>query len=330
MDCQDSVTAGSKCYKPSFLPEPRGRRASATSPPRVGPGCVARPGHRRAQGEVVLALGSLLAGFYRRGVASSSGLPLGDGRVLCVALGGLEVGGLVSSRTPAEGVCLRPTGERVVAPTAAQDVLARIPSQYVVAVGSVEGVISRSAAHRARAVAPTQQVVSVPAGDGVVAVLAEDDVSPCGAAKGVPGVGSHLDGDLGGTRLSPSLTVTVIVAVPERLAAALTVNVRLAPLPPTERPEFGTRFWLEEVALRVRALTSLSTSATVRLICPLVPLVPHCPPAATATLGASLTGLTVILKVCAALVSTPPLAGPPSSLSTTVTVALPLASGAGV
>src|SRR6516225_5734194 len=47
-------------------------------------------------------------------------------------------------------------------------------------------------------------------------------------------------------------------------------------------------------------------------------------------LGASFTGVTVIVNVCGALVSTPPLAVPPSSWARTVTVAHPLASGAGV
>src|SRR5438309_1089272 len=44
--------------------------------------------------------------------------------------------------------------------------------------------------------------------------------------------------------------------------------------------------------------------------------------------GASLTGVIVIVKVCAALVSTPPLAVPPLSLARTVTVAVPRALAA--
>src|SRR5437764_5246122 len=46
--------------------------------------------------------------------------------------------------------------------------------------------------------------------------------------------------------------------------------------------------------------------------------------------GASLTGLTVMVNVCGAEVSTPPFAVPPLSCSVTVMVAVPLASGAGV
>src|SRR5947209_14483451 len=46
--------------------------------------------------------------------------------------------------------------------------------------------------------------------------------------------------------------------------------------------------------------------------------------------GPSLTGFTVIVTVCGAEVSTPPFAVPPSSWIFTVTVATPLAFGAGV
>lgn len=45
-------------------------------------------------------------------------------------------------------------------------------------------------------------------------------------------------------------------------------------------------------------------------------------------LGASLTAPTLTAKVCGALVSLPPLAVPPSSVATTVTMALPEVSGA--
>src|SRR5258708_2225690 len=47
-------------------------------------------------------------------------------------------------------------------------------------------------------------------------------------------------------------------------------------------------------------------------------------------LGGSLTGVTLMTNVCAALVSMPPLAVPPLSCSFTVTVAVPLALGAAV
>ena len=47
-----------------------------------------------------------------------------------------------------------------------------------------------------------------------------------------------------------------------------------------------------------------------------------------AKLGASLTGVTVMVNVCGSLVSSPPLSVPPSSDSVTVTFATPLAFGA--
>ena len=63
-----------------------------------------------------------------------------------------------------------------------------------------------------------------------------------------------------------------------------------------------------------------------------------CAPVSSATvwsapfvkLGASLTATTVILKLCGAEASMPPLASPPESCRTTVKLASPLASAAGV
>jgi len=46
--------------------------------------------------------------------------------------------------------------------------------------------------------------------------------------------------------------------------------------------------------------------------------------------GTSLTAVTLMAKVCGALVSMPPLAVPPSSIRVRVILALPLASAAGV
>ena len=70
-----------------------------------------------------------------------------------------------------------------------------------------------------------------------------------------------------------------------------------------------------------------------------VPAVPFATPLASTnvadavpavTVGASFTGLTVILKVCTALVSTPPFLVPPLSLIFTETSAEPFAFNAGV
>jgi hypothetical protein len=56
----------------------------------------------------------------------------------------------------------------------------------------------------------------------------------------------------------------------------------------------------------------------------------HDSPADTVGAGGSLTGVTVIGKVTSAEVSCPSFAVPPSSLSTTVMLALPLTLAAGV
>jgi hypothetical protein len=91
----------------------------------------------------------------------------------------------------------------------------------------------------------------------------------------------------------PSLTVTVTIAEPVRPAIALAVNVRVASLPVKMRLRPGTSAWLEESALRVSAVAALSISARVRFIVPERSSLPHVPPAATATVGLSLTGVTV-------------------------------------
>src|SRR6266508_421594 len=51
----------------------------------------------------------------------------------------------------------------------------------------------------------------------------------------------------------PSLTVTVIVVVPDWLASGVTVTVRLVPLPPKTIFAFGTRVVFEEAPETVRA-----------------------------------------------------------------------------
>ena len=62
----------------------------------------------------------------------------------------------------------------------------------------------------------------------------------------------------------PSLTATVMVAVPDWFAAGVAVSVRLAPLPPRTRLPFGTRAGFDDVALTVRLPTSVSASPTVK------------------------------------------------------------------
>ena len=67
---------------------------------------------------------------------------------------------------------------------------------------------------------------------------------------------------------APSLTVTVIVAVPFWFAAGITVTVRLAPLPPNAMFPLGTTVTSDELPLTVRLPAPVSTSPTVKLIGP--------------------------------------------------------------
>ena len=63
--------------------------------------------------------------------------------------------------------------------------------------------------------------------------------------------------------LVPSLTVTVMVLVPDNPDAGVTVTVRLVPLPPNTMLLVGTRVGLDEVALRMRLAGGVSRSLIV-------------------------------------------------------------------
>ena len=81
---------------------------------------------------------------------------------------------------------------------------------------------------------------------------------------------------------APSETLTVMVAVPVRPAAGVTVTVRFAPLPPKAMPLRGTRVVLLELPVRASAPAAVSTSPTVNARGPRTPLM------ATVWLGMSL------------------------------------------
>ena len=68
----------------------------------------------------------------------------------------------------------------------------------------------------------------------------------------------------------PSLTVTVIVAVPLWFVAGVTVTVRLAPLPPNTMLFVGTRVVLEEALFKTRLAAEVSASPTVKLSGPVI------------------------------------------------------------
>ena len=61
----------------------------------------------------------------------------------------------------------------------------------------------------------------------------------------------------------PSLTVTVIVAVPVCPATGVTVTVRLAPLPPNVMFPVGTNTALFELPLTTKLPAAVSTSLAV-------------------------------------------------------------------
>ncbi len=98
----------------------------------------------------------------------------------------------------------------------------------------------------------------------------------------------------------------VTIAMPVRPATVLAVTVRAAPLPAKAMLAVGSSVELEEVALSVSV--ALSTSPTVSLIVPERSSVPQVPPAATVTVGVSLTGVTLSVTVATGEVSAPSLA----------------------
>ena len=64
----------------------------------------------------------------------------------------------------------------------------------------------------------------------------------------------------------PSLTVTVIVALPDWFAAGVIVIVRFAPEPPNMIPPGGTKIGFEDVACTAKSPAGLSRSPTVNVI----------------------------------------------------------------
>src|SRR5258706_10338918 len=66
----------------------------------------------------------------------------------------------------------------------------------------------------------------------------------------------------------PSLTTTVMVAVPFWFRAGVIVAVRFCPDPPNTTFATGTRVGLEEIALRAKLPAGVSPSLTVNAIGP--------------------------------------------------------------
>ena len=113
----------------------------------------------------------------------------------------------------------------------------------------------------------------------------------------------------------PSLTVTVMVAVPTCAGAGVTATVRLAPLPPKTMLAFGTNDGLDELPLNARLLNAVSTSPTVKPIGPVVPPEKIVWFAILEIVGGSFSEVTVRVKL--------PLTVNAPSLTVTVIVAVP-------
>jgi hypothetical protein len=113
----------------------------------------------------------------------------------------------------------------------------------------------------------------------------------------------------------PSLTVTVIVAVPLWLRAGLTVTDRFAPEPPKPIFPFGTSVGFDELPLAVKLPAAVSPSPIVKPMAP-VPLSSLIVWSAMFEIvGAVFPALTVSTNVS-------PAVNPPS-LTVTVMVAVP-------
>src|SRR6267143_1070427 len=69
----------------------------------------------------------------------------------------------------------------------------------------------------------------------------------------------------------PSLTITVIVALPVWLAAGVTLTVRLDPEPPKTMLAFGTSVGFEEEPVTTKLPGGVSASLTVKAMGPVAP-----------------------------------------------------------
>src|SRR6266540_1232864 len=121
--------------------------------------------------------------------------------------------------------------------------------------------------------------------------------------------------------LSASVTVSVIVVVPDWLAAGVIATMRVAPLLVTCKFELGTTPWLDDVATTIRlpAAVSRSPTVTVTFVVESSLIIRS---ATEEIVGKSFTGLTVSTNV-SLFVACP-------SLTSTVIVQTPNALGAGV
>src|SRR4029077_3902898 len=94
----------------------------------------------------------------------------------------------------------------------------------------------------------------------------------------------------------PSLTVTVMMAVPERPAVGVTVTERAEPVPPNTMALVGTSAGLDEARVRVRLAGAVSMSPTVNASAAVAVSWLMVWSAMLPIVGGSLAALTVIVK----------------------------------
>ncbi len=110
---------------------------------------------------------------------------------------------------------------------------------------------------------PTVNPIALVAVSSVVLRLARSD-SVGGALGGAVTVNRNVSL----AENCPSLTVSVIVAVPDWPATGVIVTVRVAPLPPNTRFPADTSAGLDDDPVITRLMTVVSVSVTVKLIGP--------------------------------------------------------------
>src|SRR5437867_3834060 len=87
---------------------------------------------------------------------------------------------------------------------------------------------------------------------------------------------------------APSLTVTVMLAIPDWSGRGVTVIVRFEPEPPKTMFSSETSAGFDEAALRMRAAAGVSASPTANEMGPKVPLTDIAPSAICEIVGLSL------------------------------------------
>ena len=179
--------------------------------------------------------------------------------VLRVALALGEVGGTVRARPAAEAVGALVAGEPVIARLTIEHVIAAVATS--VSLPSPPLSVSLPLPPQSRSLAPLPLMVLAPARPNIMSAPA---VPLSVSFLSVPT--NTVTGSV--VVVCPSLTLSTMTAVPLFLAAAVTVSVRSAPLPPRTAFLVGTSVGLSLATLKVSPVSPPS-SPTSRLMAPL-------------------------------------------------------------